>query len=73
MRDTYEKETKVNRRLSMENEELQWRLRQAENSLISGSFSDGKYFIHYTNLKFSYILAYEPFSKGMHNTVNDSS
>lgn len=40
IKDTYEKEAKVNRRLSMENEELQWRLRQAENSLISGSFAE---------------------------------
>ncbi|KFM82926.1 Microtubule-associated tumor suppressor candidate 2-like protein, partial [Stegodyphus mimosarum] len=40
IRDTYEKESKVNKRLSMENEELQWRLRQAEQSLISGSFSE---------------------------------
>ena len=43
IKDTYEKEAKVNRRLSMENEELQWRLRQAENSIISGSFNEGKY------------------------------
>lgn len=27
----------------MENEELQWRLRQAENSLIAGSFNEGNY------------------------------
>ncbi|KAG8185740.1 hypothetical protein JTE90_000726 [Oedothorax gibbosus] len=40
IRDTYEKESKVNKRLSMENEELQWRLRQAEQSLITASFSE---------------------------------
>ncbi|GFQ91837.1 microtubule-associated tumor suppressor candidate 2-like protein [Trichonephila clavata] len=40
IRDTYEKESKVNKRLSMENEELLWRIRQAEQTFLSGSFSD---------------------------------
>nr|XP_042902478.1 uncharacterized protein LOC107438830 [Parasteatoda tepidariorum] len=40
VKDSYEKENKINKRLSMENEELQWRLRQAENSLLSGSFAE---------------------------------
>ncbi|GBM72744.1 Microtubule-associated tumor suppressor candidate 2 [Araneus ventricosus] len=39
IRDTYERESKVNKRLSMENEELLWRIRQAEQSFLSDSFS----------------------------------
>ncbi|CAL1283160.1 unnamed protein product [Larinioides sclopetarius] len=40
IRDTYERESKVNKRLSMENEELLWRIRQAEQSFLSESFSE---------------------------------
>ncbi|XP_055933146.1 uncharacterized protein LOC129963103 isoform X3 [Argiope bruennichi] len=43
IRDTYERESKVNKRLSMENEELLWRIRQAEQSFLSDSFSVAEY------------------------------
>lgn len=52
LKDHHEKELNMTKRLSMENEELQWRLRQGKEVSVSMNMSEGTQ-VHFKSAQFS--------------------